>query len=233
MRFYITVILSIFLGITAKSQEIYTQHIIKAFDSATIPQLIIPHSEYGNVIVGSGRERVGPYDLFVLRTNDDGEVIQKDTLDRIGIFHIDYSASYVWLNDTIAAIPEYKGSSDLIKNLIQIDVKNCRFLEERVMHQFTGTESYISSIGIQNYQDKYIIAGYTRNDSLQGNIARYTIMDSEFNTIEDYSFQIDGRSTSIEEVLIVGDSTLFHFGTTLAEKENGQNHPEIFVAKKN
>lgn len=232
MRFYITVILSIYLCITANSQEIYTQHIIKAFEESTYPQLIISHPEYGNVVVGSGREKVGPYDLFVLRVNDDGEVTQKDTLDRIGIFHIDYSASYVWLNDTIAAIPEYKGNNDLMKNLIQIDVKNCRFLEERVMHQFTGKESYISSIGIQNYQDKYITAGYTRSDSLQGNIARYTIMDADFNTIEDYRFQIEGRSTTIEEVLNVGDSTLFFCGTTSFIKDNGQRGREIFISRK-
>ena len=232
MRFYIIVLLCLCCSLSSKSQELYAQHIIKAFDSATIPQLLIPHSEYGNVIVGSGRETVGPYDLFVLRTNEDGEVIQKDTLDRIGIFHIDYTASYIWLNDTIAAIPEYKIYGDLVKNLIQIDVKNCRFLEEVVLDQFTGTESYISSIGIQNYEESHIIAGYTRSDSLQGNIARYTIMDSDFNTVEDYRFQIEGRSTTIEEVLNVSESTLFFFGTTLVEKENGQNRPDIFIAKR-
>ena len=217
---------------SGESQEKYTQHIIKAFDESTYPQLLIAHPTYGNAVIGSGREKSGPYDLFVLRTNDDGEVIQKDTLDRIGIFHIDDSSSFVWLNDSIVAFPEKKITGDLIKNLILIDVKNCNFLEELVLEQFNGTEFYSTLIGVQNYQDGYIMGGYTRSDSLQGNIARYTIMDSYFNTEEDYRFQIEDRSTVIEEILNVGDSTIFFFGTTSIKKENGQNHPEIFVAKK-
>lgn len=218
--------------ISAKSQELYTQHIIKAFEESTYPQLIISHPEYGNVVVGSGREKVGPYDLFVLRVNDDGEVIQKDTLDRIGIFHIDDSSSFVWLNDSIVAFPEKKITGDLIKNLILIDVKNCNFLEELVLEQFNGTEFYSTLVGVQNYQDGYIMAGYTRSDSLQGNIARYTIMDSEFNTVEDYRFQIEGRSTTIEEVLNIGDSTLLFCGTSSFIKNNGQRDNEIFVSKR-
>ena len=214
------------------SQELYTQHIINAFEKGTLPQLLISHPDYGEVIIGSGREQVGPYDLFVLRTNNDGEVIEKDTLDRIGIFHIDYSSNYIWLNDTVAAISEYKIAGDLIKNLILIDIKNCRFLEERIFHQFNGTEPYLTLSGIQNYQDNYIIAGYTRDDNTEGNIARYSILDSDFNTIEEYRFQIEERSTAIQEVLNVGDSTIFFFGTTSIKKENGQNYPEIFVARK-
>jgi len=232
MRFYFILLLSFWSSFSAKSQELYNQNIIKAFEESTYPQLIISHAEYGNVIVGSGREQVGPYDLFVLRTNDDGEVIQKDTLDRIGIFYINYSASFIWLNDSIALIPENKKNNDLQQNLILIDVKNCKFLEEEVLDQFTGTESYTSSIGIQNYQGKYITAGYTRNDSIQGNIARYTIMDSDFNTIEDYRFQIEGRSTTIQEVLNIGDSTLLFCGTTSFNKDNGQRDNEIFISKR-
>ena len=113
-------------------------------------------------------------------------------------------------------------NGDLVKNLILIDVKNCVFFDEKVILQSDELNIYASPPGIKNFQDKYIIAGYTRIDDFGGNVAKYSIIDQEFNFIEDYEFQIKGKQTWIEEVVNVGDSLIIFVGTTVVQKGNGR-----------
>ena len=209
------------------AQELYTQYIVKAFNESTYPQLLINHPEYGNTIIGSGRNQTGSYDFFVLKTDDYGEVTAIDTLERIGIFYMRRSSQFVMLDDSIALVPEQRN-----KVIQKVDIKNSRFDGEVQIEKKDTSSLFLYNPGIKRYKDGYVMGGYEVNEHKDFRNAIYTILDTQFYIIEEGFINLPDARGNILEVNIIQDSVLLFIGNHSKRLPNGRNKVGLFIAKK-